>query len=308
MKHSISRLQTPNLFVPGAPKSGTTYLANILCTHPEVFIPGEKELHFFCDWKYAEDKRPNYESRFHDRDCDQKLKWWADCSTSYWTQESAASLIQKHYPNSRILILLRDPISQIYSHYWHLRRQNFHCENTEKLNLQEAIQQYPEHLLEPALYSKHLSTWKNYFGSNVKVILFEDLIKGQEKLDQISEFLGLSSTLKSPESLDSRGGVEPKNKLLESVYRSAYRNTTRALIKPVDAIFGWDNFLKYFNRIGARQKLELLFYRKKSSRISDEDASFIVELLRADLNNLPEQLGFQPDCWRSYRMAQNDTS
>ena len=37
---------TPNLFVVGAPKAGTTALASYLASHPEVFV-ADKELSYF---------------------------------------------------------------------------------------------------------------------------------------------------------------------------------------------------------------------------------------------------------------------
>ena len=38
----------PTFLIPGAAKSGTTYLAKILSSHPDVFMPPLKEPWFFC--------------------------------------------------------------------------------------------------------------------------------------------------------------------------------------------------------------------------------------------------------------------
>ena len=38
---------SPNFFIVGTPKSGTTSLFHYLQEHPEVFIPSLKEPHFF---------------------------------------------------------------------------------------------------------------------------------------------------------------------------------------------------------------------------------------------------------------------
>ncbi len=42
-------LIVPNFFLAGAPKSGTTALSVYLRGHPNVFLPGLKEPHFFAD-------------------------------------------------------------------------------------------------------------------------------------------------------------------------------------------------------------------------------------------------------------------
>ena len=39
----------PDTFVLAAPKAGSTWLADQLRAHPQVFLPPEKELHFFSD-------------------------------------------------------------------------------------------------------------------------------------------------------------------------------------------------------------------------------------------------------------------
>jgi len=37
----------PNLIIPGVSKSGTTSLKNYLNQHPDIYIVGQKEIHFF---------------------------------------------------------------------------------------------------------------------------------------------------------------------------------------------------------------------------------------------------------------------
>ncbi|NQT93714.1 MAG: sulfotransferase, partial [Lentisphaerae bacterium] len=44
MSHAVCR---PSFFVVGAPKAGTTALYAFLKQHPGVYLPKEKELHYF---------------------------------------------------------------------------------------------------------------------------------------------------------------------------------------------------------------------------------------------------------------------
>ena len=59
----------PNLICPGAQKSGTTTLFDILVQHPEIYKPKIKEQHFF-DLNY--DKGMNYYSQFYEEVKDEK--------------------------------------------------------------------------------------------------------------------------------------------------------------------------------------------------------------------------------------------
>ena len=40
-------MKNPNLFIVGAPKSGTTFLYHYLKQHPDIYFPNFKEPHFF---------------------------------------------------------------------------------------------------------------------------------------------------------------------------------------------------------------------------------------------------------------------
>ncbi|MEE9518630.1 MAG: sulfotransferase, partial [bacterium] len=40
-------MMKPNFFIVGAPKCGTTSMTEYLKQHPDIFIPEEKEPHYF---------------------------------------------------------------------------------------------------------------------------------------------------------------------------------------------------------------------------------------------------------------------
>ena len=41
-------MNTPNFFILGAPKCGTTSLHNYLNQHPDIYMSYKKEPHYFC--------------------------------------------------------------------------------------------------------------------------------------------------------------------------------------------------------------------------------------------------------------------
>ena len=111
----------PNLLCIGAPKCGTTWLAEMLGAHSEIEIPAQKELNVL-----------------HYDDCDQRIdeyndyfqsvaQWRGDFSVRYLDSDNAPNNAKHHLADDlRVLCVLRDPVEQMNSHYWHLRRQNFH--------------------------------------------------------------------------------------------------------------------------------------------------------------------------------------
>ena len=59
-------MKLPDFLILGSPRCGTTWLAKALGSHPEVFMPSRKELHFF-DREY-ESGIASYSAHFPDRD------------------------------------------------------------------------------------------------------------------------------------------------------------------------------------------------------------------------------------------------
>lgn len=106
----------PNFFIVGARKNGTTSLYHYLKEHPEIFMSPTKEPHFFS-------KNINYHIHLYNKEEDylglfkdvKNQKVIGEASTSYLDDEKIPSLISSFQPNSKIIILLRDPVELIYS-------------------------------------------------------------------------------------------------------------------------------------------------------------------------------------------------
>jgi len=104
----------PNLFIIGAPKSGTTALANNLAQHPDVFISQQKEPRFFDAHTFYdyEDDYPikdikDYLSLFYSS----KSKYNLDASVfNMYSKESIANILSLS-PEAKFILLLREPVS-----------------------------------------------------------------------------------------------------------------------------------------------------------------------------------------------------
>lgn len=108
----------PDFFIVGAPKCGTTALAAYLAGHPDIYM-AQKEMHFFgADL--------NFGPQFFRRDCDAyraEFAQWngqtrtGEASVWYLFSKQAAAEIKAYSPDARIVILLREPVSMLYSLY-----------------------------------------------------------------------------------------------------------------------------------------------------------------------------------------------
>jgi hypothetical protein len=107
----------PDFLCIGAQKAGTTTLYDRLRGHPDLFLPAEKELHYFSrhfdrpiDW---------YESHFADARSGQRT---GEVTPYYLFHPEAPRRIAAVRPHVRLIVLLRDPVERALSGYFHSRR------------------------------------------------------------------------------------------------------------------------------------------------------------------------------------------
>lgn len=113
----------PTFFLAGAERSGTTTLARYLDAHPDVYIPREKEVHFF---DLADRPLDAYQQRFAAAGNAVAI---GDATPSYLFHEHAIRGIAETVPSARFLVSLRAPIERARSHHrfataWGLERRS----------------------------------------------------------------------------------------------------------------------------------------------------------------------------------------
>jgi hypothetical protein len=190
----------PDFFIVGAGKSGTTSLYQYLIQHPSVFMPLNKEPHFFAE-------RPGFTPLF--KDLESYLSIFAACpegavageaSTSYLPSPTAAHRIHEVQPKARIIMVLRNPVDRAYSLYWYNRKRFKETLSFEDaLAAEEERARKPKRLLsfriyvESGMYYEQVMRYLRTFGNDsVKVYLFEDLkIDGGAICRSTFQFLGV---------------------------------------------------------------------------------------------------------------------
>jgi hypothetical protein len=106
----------PNFLILGAQKSGTSSLARWLKRHPDVFIPPQKELHFFT--KHVRDDDA-YRAAF----ASVRQHAVGEATPDYLYDPNVPGAIQRLLGEDvRLVVVVRNPIDRAYSHYWHARR------------------------------------------------------------------------------------------------------------------------------------------------------------------------------------------
>lgn len=134
-----------NFLIAGAQKGGTTALHSFLAGHPDVFMPVEKEVHFFDD-EAVDWSTPDYSTyhRLFWRYKDQACVGEATPSYLYWPE--AMSRIHRYNPDMKLIVLLRDPVSRAFS-AWRMEVSR----GNETLSFSEAIRAGRARVSDPPL-------------------------------------------------------------------------------------------------------------------------------------------------------------
>lgn len=249
----------PNVFLVGAPKCGTTTVADCLARHPRVVVAEPKEPLFFCEDRPRIRKCTTwrgYLACFRARPG--PVDAVVDASVWYLYSPLARQRIHEHYPDARIVICLRNPVDFCQSLYWHQRftgnedRSSF--AEAWRLALEQGSARpvprhcaEPRHLLYPALgrYYGPVHDYIDTFGrERVLVVFQEDLARDPEAvLARICDHIGTSREI--PPVAHRNPARVPRSRLLARLLQSPLKRPLYALVRRLRELFALPSFGLY---------------------------------------------------------------
>lgn len=117
-------MRTPNFFIVGAPRCGTTAMFNYLKAHPDIAMATYKEPHYFGSdlvglrFELFRGRLEQYLSLFSHA---KHEKMVGEASVYYLFSHKAAAEIHAFDPSAKIIIMLRSPIEVLESFYEQVR-------------------------------------------------------------------------------------------------------------------------------------------------------------------------------------------
>ena len=121
----------PDFLIIGAQKCGTTSLYNYLTRHPHILPASQKEVHFF-DFNYSKGL-DWYRSQFPKMPSKQGFLT-GEASPYYLFHPLTPERVRLHFPEVKLIVLLRNPVARAWSQYHHEVRLGF-----ENLSFEEAL-------------------------------------------------------------------------------------------------------------------------------------------------------------------------
>ena len=208
-------MKNPNLFIVGAPKSGTTFLYYYLKQHPDIYFPNFKEPHFFGSDLIRRNGAYNlsldeYQDLFK---TDKKII--GEASTFYIFSKDAPEEIYNFNPKAKIIIMLRDLVDLVHSlHSQFVFSGDEVIEDfTQALELEDSRlsgNKIPNQttVVNKLFYTSNIlslprsiQSFIRYFGrENIKFIDLDDIKKNPKKVYfETLEFLNIDSNFNIPD-------------------------------------------------------------------------------------------------------------
>ena len=286
----------PNLFIVGAPKAGTTAIFDAFRSSGKMFLPAVKELNFFSredlerHGSYYQDFRVGdmgaYLKLFNSR---QAFPYRVDASTSYFTYPKTAQRIKEFNPDSKIIILLRDPIERAYSHYQMDKRMGL-----APLSLEEYIgnkQDHPAHFRQyvtNSCFHEHCRRFLSLFGE--EAVYFLRVGKMKEDLPGLFKFLDLDQV---PEAAGRRRNEfkVPKNAIAQAL------TSNRRLVS---------NLKKWVPQMVIDLINPHLYKRQSYRPMSPSERELLLHEVAPDFRELKELLRhMELNHWLTYKLLNN---
>lgn len=267
----------------GSGKCGSTWLYENIVQHPEIYDGNPKEIHYFGDL-YDSQSFEWYKSLFSG--AEGKLK--GEFSISYMYHPKAAERIYAHFPDAKIIAMVRDPIARTYSDFQHFIRKgdvskdypfSEYIKDTEKLKFGH--------------YTEFLAPFYKLFPKqNILVLVLEEMQHDLAACYQhIYEFIGVKDDNFLPEGVEIKRnqGMNYRFIKLESLLVRSYRFMARR---------GLTGFAERLKRSGIAQFVRKL--NAKSEPLPDMDAASREKLrcfFEEEQSKLTQLLGRETQIW-----------
>tara|TARA_A100001011_G_scaffold400623_1_gene516910 strand:- start:2692 stop:3585 length:894 start_codon:yes stop_codon:yes gene_type:complete len=291
-----------NFIGVGAVKSGTSWLSNILDQHPEIEFSTRKEISYFnkYDFKGLKNISYNFPLNFYFKFWSDKKKIKGEFSPQYLFDSHAPSKIKNTFPDVKILIILRNPLEVLYSHYHY--EKYFNQTIPEKMSFKESIKKY-KFLLNSVKFSKQIKRYQNLFHkSQIKIYIFEEAIMNPREFSKkLYMDLGLINVDFLPDFKVINKSKKVRFKFINKFFNilSAIKNI---LTRSHSNFFF--NFMKsklYLYIVRFRDKiLTINVVNNKKHSLSDNNIKFIENYLKNEILEIEKLLGKDLTIWRKY--------
>ena len=280
-------------FLLGAPKCGTTWLAEVLTQHPEICVSDPKEPNIIATHKGTfgrDDSEPDWGAY---SDCFNGEGLRIDCSVHAMACPVAPSRVANNWPNARLIICLREPVSRTVSHWNMILDTKEDCQNGADWR-DFGVAWADSRLSGDTLYGAAIAGWLEHFERDSILLIEANRMRHEASmvLEEVCNHLSISTHSFDLESVHNANTAEGRRPM--TVFGRVFRFTASML----------PGFVKgpIVRRLQSRgvnvYKMPILSSKAPSKRdITEGQKSLLAEGVNADLALLEKSTGFDCSKW-----------
>ncbi len=255
----------PNFIIIGAQKCGTTSLFDYMRRHPQIARAFEKEVRFF-DLNYAKGQNwyrahfPTVQRMYLEKYIMRRNIITGEATPDYLWDPRSPQRMYETLPDTKLVVLLRNPVDRAYSHYHHevrLGRENLSFEAAINRELEQMIPErenlidddeylntsYRRHwYLSRGFYADQLDKWSGYFPiESFHIERAEDLFADTTSvLNRVFGFLDLPPVKSISYEKRNAGSYSKMSPEMRKTLIGFYGPHNEKLSQLLGREFGWD--------------------------------------------------------------------
>lgn len=280
---------SPNFFVVGAHKAGTTSFCELLASHPDVFVSSPKEPSFFAHPRYLARGLSWYEGLFASARSATAIGEGSTLYSQSAVCPGTAQRIKEYCPAARIFYLVRHPLRRIESAWVQYRGQG-RRDVPDDFSL--AVRTVPQ-LIEATRYLKQLQEYRTRFA-DVSLIFFDDFIADPfSTLRDAYSFLGVDPSFQPSDPHRPRNPSAGKQEI-----RPVFRKLARlAGSRPLRLIRRELKTQVVSPRLHSALFLRLTTRAIERPAFDTETRDWVLSQLRSDTERLLREFGKSSSYW-----------
>ena len=232
----------PDFLGIGVARSGTTTAYKVLKGHPDIYMPDQKELHFFTfvQQPYLDqpDTIASMEQRYRDRFAPKGVRIGGEISPSYFYFPGAATKIHTFNPHIKLFCILRNPVDRALSDFYYsglnkkVEPEEFFMQGIRDLQNNRLVLKpfSPSTVLYKGFYRYHVASYVNQFPDTQLLFLSFDLLKNDIEtfFQKLFTFLGVQTKLENVIASENAASYpqQADNKKVRELLEKFYQEET----------------------------------------------------------------------------------
>ncbi|HMQ54553.1 MAG TPA: sulfotransferase [Anaerolineae bacterium] len=280
----------PNFLGIGAPRSGSTWLYNLLRSHPDVYMSQRKEIYFFRNSFHK--GLSEYEKFFPGEEVAQKYVAIGEFTPYYLYCNECPARIAQVPSIKKFLVILRNPVDRAFSQFGVLLKAG-EFQGT----FEDCLAVFWERLIEHGYYSRPLKEYFRHFDREQFLILImeEAVNNAAHTKQQLGLFLGLNAA--------KFADAASKGKINKS-YLPRYPTLSRCLEKSRRQL-NRRPYLAWVVTAARNLRIDQLVLASDKSLPAMKPATrhYLEQLYHSEILALESLLGRELSCWRQKRAS-----